>query len=95
MVYGIYSEREQKGEYAMFVKEMKLSDHELFFRPFRMLPNKFEELLRWVAPHIVKSDLKRRSISPEERLCVTLRYLASGDSQTTISTSYRMSKSVV
>ena len=74
---------------------MKLFDHEMFFKQFRMPPTNLEELLQWVAPRIVKSNLKRESISPEERLCVTLRFLATGDSQTTISRSYRISQSTI
>ena len=77
------------------VQEMKLFDHELFFKYFRMLPTKLEELLRWVAPKITKSAVKRDPIRPEERLCVTLRYIVTGDSQVTISGSYRISQATV
>ena len=92
-VRAIFAQRKIRGELHLLVQEMKLGDHELFFKQFRMLLTKFEELLGWVGPRIVKSNIKRESISPEERLFVTLRYLASGDSQTTISTSYRISQS--
>lgn len=91
----IYAKRKTKGEFHCLVQEMKLGDHELFFKQFRMLPTKLEELLRWVAPKIIKSNIKRESISAEERLCVTLRFLASGDSQSTISGSYRISRSSI
>ncbi|CAB3979551.1 Hypothetical predicted protein [Paramuricea clavata] len=60
-----------------------------------MSPEKFELLLSWVAPSLVKSSLRRSVASPEERLCVTLSYLSTGDSQTTLATCYRMSPSVV
>ena len=77
------------------VQEMKLFDHELFFKHFRMLPSKLEELLGWVAPKITKSGVKRDPIGPEERLCVTLRYLVTGDAQITISASYRISQASI
>ena len=51
--------------------------------------------MRLVAPKISKSSAKRESISAEERLCVTLRFLVSGDSQSTISGSYRISRSSI
>lgn len=46
-------------------------------------------------PRISKSNLKRESISPEERLCVTLRFLVTGDSQAIITASYRISKATI
>ena len=51
----------------------------------------FEHLLSWVAPVIQKTSLWRSAATPAERLCVTLRYLTTGDSQTTIGTSFRIS----
>ena len=76
--------RKEKGEYANLVREMHLGDHESFFKYFRMSPTTFEVLLRLVARKIIKSSEKREAVSPAERLCVTLRYLATGDSHQTI-----------
>ena len=57
-----------------------------------MNPSKFEHLLKWVAPYIEKSSEKRVDVpSPVERLCVTMGFLSSGNSQTTIASSYRIS----
>ena len=44
---------------------------------------------------IVKSAQTREPISPAEGICVTLRYLATGDAQQTVADSYRMSKAIV
>ena len=55
----------------------------------------YEELLSMVAPKIQKSSEKRKCIGPSECLCVTLRYLTTGDSQTTIAINYRISPSSV
>ena len=61
-----------------------------------MSPERLEHLLGMVAPLIVKEDTKmRKSIPPEERLVVTLRFLASGDSQQSLSYSYRIGKSTL
>ena len=60
-----------------------------------MTPSKLEELLSYVAPVILKSSMKREAISPSERMCVTLRYLVTGDAQSTIADSYRMGKTTV
>ena len=94
-VRKIYAERCEKGEYHQLVREMKLFDKEYFLQHFRMSPDRFEELLKYVAPKITKFSLRRKPIGPSERLCVTLRYLVTGDAQTTIAASYRMSKSSV
>ena len=52
-----------------------------------MPPNSFQYLLNVVGPAIAKKKTKlRKTISPAERLCLTIHYLAYGDSQqTTIS----------
>ena len=94
-VRNVYKERNTKGEYNLLVKELMLADHELFFNMFRMTPTKFEELLSWIAPLITRSAIRRQPIQPGERLCVTLRYLVSGDSFSTIANSYRMSDTTV
>ena len=92
----IYSEREFKGEYALLVKDMMLYDHHYFFAYFRMSPSTFENLLSWIAPIIIKKTTRlRQPINECERLCVTLRYLVTGDAQTTIAANYRMSPTTV
>ena len=58
---------------------------------FTWTPEKLENLLAMVAPRIMRSLLYREAIEPREWLCVTLRYLASGDSWGTIAASYRIS----
>ena len=61
-----------------------------------MSPVLFEELLCLVAPLISKEVTKiRQPISPSERLCVTLRYLVTGDAFVNIGASYRMSPSTI
>lgn len=94
-VRQIFRERKVKGEFHVLVQETKLFDHQMFFKMFRMLPPKFEELLRLVAPSLIKPLARREPIPPEEMLCVTLRYLVTGDAFSTISASYRMSESSV
>ena len=94
-VRKIYEERKEKGEFHLLIQEMKLFDHQYFYQQFRMSPPKFEELLNLVAPRIAKCSLQREPIGPSERLCCTLRYLVTGDAQSTIAASYRISKASV
>jgi len=91
----IFEERAQKGEYHTLVRETMLFDHEYFFMMFRMTPAKFEDLLAKVGPSLIRDNRRGDAISSSERLCVTLRYLVTGDSFVTISGSYRMSATTV
>ena len=94
-VRQIYEERQQKGEFDILVKDLRIFDHELFFKNFRKTPTKFEEFLRMVAPSLTKELRFQETISEEERLCVTLRHVVTGDSHTIISMSYRMNPTTV
>ena len=76
--------RHSKREFHVLVKELKLFDHEFFFKQFRMTPEKLENLLTMLTRRIMRSSLRREGIGPRERLCVTLRYLAYGDLRGTI-----------
>ncbi|XP_077257583.1 uncharacterized protein LOC143894819 isoform X2 [Temnothorax americanus] len=55
---------------------------------FRMTPTQFKELLILIAPFIMKQRVIREPISAAERLCLTLRFLASGDSMISMSYQY-------
>ena len=59
-VRKICSERKQKGEFNMLVKDLRLHDELFFFKYFRMSPTIFEELLTWIAPYIQKQETKVR-----------------------------------
>ena len=91
----LFQEREEKSEFYKLVKDMQLFDSFYFFKCFRMSPSMFEKLLSWIGPTIQKCSLRRPTATPSERLCVTLRYICTGDAQTTIATSYRISPPVV
>ena len=61
-----------------------------------MSPNRFQHLLELARPLITKKDTKmRKAITAEERLAVTLHFLATGDSQQSLSFSFRMGETTV
>ena len=91
-VRTIFEERKAKGE---LVHDFRLYDVEYFLKYFRMSVIQHETLLPMVAPRIQKSSEKREFIGPCERLSVTMRFLATGDSQTTIAMNYRISLSSI
>ena len=62
----------------------------------RMTLNRFKHLLQLVAPRIGKRTTKfREPISAAQRLALTLWYLATGESQQSLSLSYHIGKATV
>ena len=94
-VRDIYRKRKLLGEFHTLVQEAALFDHEYFFKMFRMTPMRLEQLLSCVGPKIQRCNLRREVIEPGERLCITLRYLITGDAFTTIAASYRVGETTV
>ena len=71
--------RKCKNVYNNLLKEMCLEDSQAFYDFHRMSRKNFFILLELVSPLIKKQDTKmRNSISPAQRLSITLRYLATG-----------------
>lgn len=61
-----------------------------------MSPERFDHLLSLVEPDIAKNQTNfREPISAAERLCLTIRYLATGDSQQSLSFAFRIGRSTV
>ena len=84
------------GEYHALVNEMRMTDHESFYRYFHLSPERFDHLLSMVGPAITRNHTNcRQPISAGERLAITLRYLVTGDSMQTISFNYRVGHSTV
>lgn len=72
---------------------LRLEDGMGFVNFLRMTPKDFENLLQMVAPKVFKENTKfRNSISPTVKLATTLRYLASGDSFTSLMYTFKISK---
>lgn len=88
-VRTLFLHREELGEYRL-VQQMLQSDAESFYNYCRMSPDRFNCLLKRVAPIITHTG-PRKPISPGERLAATLRYFATGNSQHSISENYRLS----
>ncbi|CAB4036504.1 Hypothetical predicted protein [Paramuricea clavata] len=71
--------RQGQGAYANLVKELNAEEPEQFRQYHRIDRQSFESILTMVNPLIVKQDTQMRfSISPRERLTVTIRFLATG-----------------
>ena len=97
-VRGIFQRRIQQGEYHNLLQEMRLNDPESHFRYLRMSRATLDELLVKVRPflrHRKYQSALRPEISPAERLAITLRYLATGNSQVSLSFNFRVGRSTL
>jgi hypothetical protein len=90
------SRRHSKGEFTMLVKEIEKEDDAWFYKYMRMNRTNYQLLVDLVKKDICKKSTNMRMpISPEERVALTLRYLAHGDSMQFIAITYRIGHSTV
>ncbi|KAJ8939901.1 hypothetical protein NQ318_023242 [Aromia moschata] len=89
-VNAILAKRNEFGEFHHLWDDLK-KDEKKFFDYYRMNQNTFNYILDAIREEIKKMSNFRETISPEERLSVTLRYLATGSSFKTLGYSFRMS----
>ncbi|XP_015905945.1 uncharacterized protein [Parasteatoda tepidariorum] len=88
--------RNKMGAYHSLMAELKLEDPGAFRNFVRMDEESFLILLEKVSPMISKQNtVMRDSIPAAERLAVTLRYLASGDSYSSLMFLFRIDKSTL
>jgi hypothetical protein len=71
--------RQLNGAYHSLLNDLRNLDQESFRNYMRMDLAAFEDLLTFVEHDLTKQDTKfRRSVGAKERLCIALRYLATG-----------------
>ena len=92
-VRPIFSQRAQQGVFHHLVQELRLADTEYHFRYLRMSKEMFDYIVSLVSPLIYRRSYfsrHRLQISVEERVALTLRYIATGNSQMSLAFSFRM-----
>ncbi|KAJ8913890.1 hypothetical protein NQ315_005687 [Exocentrus adspersus] len=94
-IRDIFKKRQQQGAYHNLLNEMRLTDTEKYFNYLRMSSENFNNLLNIVGPKLFKIHCVREPISIGERLALTLRYLASGDSMVSISYAFRIAPTTI
>ncbi|KAF7220910.1 putative nuclease HARBI1 [Nothobranchius furzeri] len=87
--------RRDEGEYSSLVRPLRGIDEQSHFKYFRMSANRFDDLLHRIRPHINHAATHSSPVKLEERLAVTLRVLASGNSQKSVAQSYRLGSTTV
>lgn len=71
-------------------------DPEQFKKFLRMSEQSFDKLLQWLKPHIEKSNTNfRDAISAKDKLIITLRFLATGETYRSLMYSFRVSESTI
>ena len=94
-VRDIFENRERQGVFKTLFHEMR-NDRELFFRYFRMSPERFDHLITLVKDQIGKRDTAfTKAFSATGWLATTLRYLVSGETKQSLSYSYCTGRSTV
>uniref|UniRef100_A0A8C5R0T3 Uncharacterized protein n=1 Tax=Leptobrachium leishanense TaxID=445787 RepID=A0A8C5R0T3_9ANUR len=93
-VHPVNCERYRHGAFVTLYKPLREKDPVKFFNLLRMSIPSFDELLATVREPLMKMDTKMRTtLSPEELLVFTLRYLASGCSLQDIHYLFRIGRS--
>lgn len=93
---GIFRDRKLHSEYYNLYLDLRENDREFHYRYLRMSKERFDHLLSLVRDKITKKDTRlRKAITAEERLVITLRYLASGKSQQDLCWSFRIGRTTV
>lgn len=88
--------RPQEGFYAKLLIELRTEEPELYRNFLRMDLQQYEHLLSLVTPFIKKEDtVMRESISAGERLVLTLRFLATGESFRSLQFLFRIPASTI
>lgn len=89
-------DRSTAGEFNTVVNSMRnLEDSEIHHEYFRMNEERFNFILDRVRDKITHRNTHKNPVGPNERLSLTLRYLASGATQRSIAHSYKLGKSTV
>jgi len=73
-VHPLLAQRILKGSFSTLYGDLRDNENNVF-NYFRMSTKSFDELLFKLESKINVSNSGRPSISPTERLCVTLRYV--------------------
>lgn len=90
--------RSSDGAHQTLLEEFRNEDGQkhLYKNFLRMNEENFKELLELVSPIIKKNDTNMRTaIPPSERLAVTLRFLATGDSYKSLSVLFRIASNTL
>ena len=89
-------QREERGTYHNIMAELYATDIPGFTNYMRMTPEFFEMINTRLEPRLVRQATNYRApISVGEKLALTIRYLATGESYTSLSCQFRVGRSTI
>ncbi|XP_067123235.1 uncharacterized protein [Centruroides vittatus] len=95
-VRKLFRERDLHGFNNTLIPELQFNDREYYIQFLRMSPELFEYLLSKIERNITKKNTRwREAISARDRLAVTLRFLATGETFRSLSFSFRIGRSTI
>ena len=89
--------REEKGYFNNIVEELRAEDTASYREMMRMDYETFQDILTAITPTISKKQVQggHKIISPAERLTLTLRYLATGESFKSLHYQFRIGRATI
>lgn len=95
-VHPLLRSRSTEGAWETYVKTCRERFPDKHKEALRMNSESFDMILEMIKDTISKQDTNyRRAIPADQRLCVTLYFLSTGDSFRTVSTLFRLGVSTV
>ena len=89
-------QREERGAYHNIMADLYATDIPGFTNYMRMAPEFFEMIKTRLEPHLARQATNYRApISVGEKLALTIRYLATGESYTSLSCQFRVGRSTI
>ena len=87
-------QREERGAYHNIMADLYATDIAGFTNYMRMTPEFFETIKTRLEPHLARQATNYRApISVGEKLALTIRYLATGESYTSLSCQFSVGRS--
>ena len=89
-------QREERGAYHNIITELYATDIPGYTNYMRMTPEFFEIIKTRLEPHLARQATNYRApISVGEKLALTIRYLATGESYTSLSCQFSVGRSTI
>ncbi|XP_068089476.1 uncharacterized protein [Hyperolius riggenbachi] len=94
-VHPLLLERKEKGQFHILYADLRKHPEKLFAY-VRMSPASFDDILNELTTDLQRENtFFREPVSPTERLLLTLRFLASGHSYSSLHLEFRLGKSTI